>query len=108
MVLMERGFDRMKLFDTEVFDISTAENPLLTDLCDLLMQCNSDRSEEQKELDEQFADVYSTLRNSLTPEQRELFDKYQEEVEADEQLTGQHQFICGFKLATRLFAESMK
>ena len=105
---MERGFDRMKLFDTEVFDISAAGNPLLTDLCDLLMQCNSDRSNERRELDKQFEGVYGTLRGSLTPEQRELFDKYQEEVEADERLTGQHQFISGFKLATRLIVESMK
>lgn len=99
---------RMKIFDTDVFDISEAGHPVMVDLCDLLREAMSERSTEEAEIRRAYEGVYDTLRSSLNQEQRTLFDKYQDQVEAETGLFEHQQFVCGFKTAFRLALESLK
>lgn len=106
--MTERGFDRMKVFDAKAFDISEAGNPALADLYYLLREAMSERSEEEREIDRKFEGVYSELLKSINPNQEKLFELFLEQMDEDQLLEGQRQFVCGFKTAMRLTLESMK
>lgn len=98
----------MKIFDSETFDISTISNATIAELGDVLKELMCERSKEQRELDSKFKGVYDGLVESLNPQQQKQFNLYQEQIEADQCLAEQRQFICGFKTAMRLTWESMK
>lgn len=98
----------MEIFDFKDLDISTASNETVAALAEIIFPFTSERSEEEREIDRHFEGVLVTLESSFTPKQRDLFERYQQQVEAELCVAERRRFVCGFKTAMRLALESMK
>lgn len=98
----------MEMFDFENLNISTASNETIAALAEILFPFTSERCEEEKKIDQDFEGVLETLEDSLNPDQRKLFERYQQMVEAELYVAERRRFVCGFKTAMRLALESMK
>ena len=98
----------MEMFDFEALNINTVSNETIAALAEALFPLTSERSEEEREIDRGFEGVLETLESSFTPEQCDLFERYQQQIDAELHVAERRRFVCGFKTVMRLALESMK
>lgn len=98
----------MEVFDFESLNINTANNETIAALAEALHPLTSERSEEEREIDQNYVGVLEALMSSFNPKQYRLFERYQEQVEEELRVAERRRFVCGFKTAMRLALESMK
>ena len=98
----------MEMFDFEALNISTASNETIVALAEALFPLTSERSEEERKIDQDYDGVLETLESSFNPKQRKWFEHYQQQVAAELRIAERRRFVCGFKTAMRLALESMK
>lgn len=97
----------MRMFMFEDLNISDASNETIAELAEVLHPLTSERSEEEREIDLHFEGVLEALESSFTPEQCDLFERYQQQIDAELHVAERRRFVCGFKTAMRLALESM-
>ena len=98
----------MEMLDFETLNISTASIETIAALAEALFPLTSERSEEEREIDQEFEGVLETLESSFNPKQRKWFEYYQQQVDAELRVAERRRFVCGFKTAMRPALESMK
>lgn len=92
----------------ENFDVSARNNKAICDLGEILWEITSMPNEESKKICQRLDEAEDSLLEALDPEQKALFERYQDKVEEVLILNQRQRFICGFKVAMRLTRESMK
>lgn len=97
----------MEMFNFEDLDISTASNETIAALAETLHPLTSERSEEEREIDQNYVGVLEALMSSFNPKQYRLFERYQEQMSEELHVAERRRFICGFKTAIRLMLEGM-
>lgn len=92
----------------ESLDVSVMNNKAICELGEMLWDLTSTPTEEQDRINQKLYEIEDSLLESMDPEQKVLFNHYQDEVDELLILNQKQRFICGFKVAMRLARESMK
>ena len=92
----------------ENLDVSVMNNKAICELGEMLWDLTSTPTEEQDRINQKLYEIEDSLLESMDPEQKVLFNLYQDEVDELLILNQKQRFICGFKVAMRLARESMK
>lgn len=92
----------------ENLDVSVMNNKAICELGEMLWDLTSTPTEDQDRINQKLYEIEDSLLEGMDPEQKVLFNHYQDEVEELLILNQKQRFICGFKVAMRLARESMK
>lgn len=92
----------------ENLDVSVMNNKAICELGEMLWDLTSTPTEDQDRINQKLYEIEDSLLEGMDPEQKVLFNHYQDEVDELLILNQKQRFICGFKVAMRLARESMK